>query len=64
MEKVKELFASRKFIVTMLGIISITVLASIGKVSGEDALNFAKWVLGSWVLAQAGVDATKTLRSD
>lgn len=61
MDKVKELLTSRKFIVTALGITGAVVLAALGKIDGERAMDFAKWLLGAWLLAQAGVDATKQL---
>jgi hypothetical protein len=61
MEKVKELLTSRKFIVTLIAITGVTVLAAIGKIDGDKALDFAKWVLGAWIAAQAGTDISKQL---
>jgi hypothetical protein len=61
MEKLTELFTSRKFIVTLVAIAGVTVLAAVGQIDGEKALDFARWVLGAWLVAQAGTDATKIL---
>lgn len=61
MEKLTELFTSRKFIVTLVAIAGVVTLAALGEVDGEKAIDFAKWVLGAWLVAQAGTDATKIL---
>ena len=61
MDKMIELFTSRKFIVTLVAVASVTALAIIGKIDGEKALDFARWVLGAWIVAQAGTDAAKSM---
>jgi hypothetical protein len=61
MEKLTELFTSRKFIVTLVAVAGVTILAAIGQIEGDKALDFARWVLGAWLVAQAGTDASKVL---
>jgi hypothetical protein len=52
-----SLLSSRKAWVVMLALVAITVLASLGKVAGELAIDVIKWVVVTWLGAQAFEDS-------
>jgi hypothetical protein len=53
-----KILGSKKAVLSILGIICSMILAYTGKVTGEDTLNFIKWVLMAWLSAQAAEDVT------
>lgn len=56
LDAVKGLLASRKAIVTVLVIVGVVVLAALGKVAADPALEFLKWIVIAWLGAQAYED--------
>ncbi|HOA00819.1 MAG TPA: hypothetical protein PKI27_00775 [Dermatophilaceae bacterium] len=55
-DSIAQLFGSRKALITMLAIVGIVVLAGLGRVAGEQALDFIKWIVTAWLAAQAYED--------
>jgi hypothetical protein len=53
-----KIFGSKKAVLSILGIACSMLLTYTNKVSGEEALNFIKWVLMAWLSAQAAEDVT------
>jgi hypothetical protein len=51
------LLSSRKAVIVVVAIIAITVLGYFGVVEGDKAVDFVKWVVVSWLGAQAYEDA-------
>jgi hypothetical protein len=52
-----SLLTSRKAIVMLFSIIAVSALAALGKIAGNDALDFVRWVVLVWIGSQAAVDA-------
>jgi len=61
LEKLGDLASSRKFMVAILAIIGVVVLAAMGKIAAESALDFVKWVLGTWLVVHAGAETGKAI---
>jgi hypothetical protein len=57
LEAINRLLSSRKALMMLAAVIAATTLASLGKVTGTEALEFVKWVVLVWIGAQAAVDA-------
>ncbi len=51
-----QLLGSTKFVVLFLAIAVVTLLAALGRIPGESVLEFLKYAVPSWLLAQ-GVQA-------
>lgn len=51
------LLGSRKALVAMLAIIAVSALSAMGRVAGEQAVDFCKWVVMTLIGSQALVDA-------
>jgi len=56
------LLGSKKALIMLVAVVGAIVLAAIGKVDGQQALDFCKWVVMTWLGAQAVVDAAPKLR--
>ena len=52
-----DLLNSRKALIMLLAVVGAFLLAALGKVAGDQALEFVKWVVMTWLGAQAVVDA-------
>ena len=58
MQPIFQLLSSRKAIVMLASLIGVVLLAALGKIPGAQAVEFCKWVVMTWLGAQALVDAT------
>ena len=54
-----ELTSSKKAIVMSLAIVATVILASVNRITGPQAIDFVKWVVITWIGAQAYQDANK-----
>jgi hypothetical protein len=53
---VSKLFGSRKAVMMMLALAGVVLLASLGRITGDQALDFLKVTLPAWLAAQAWED--------
>ena len=60
--KAIELVTSRKFLISLVAVVVICLLAAAGKVGGDQAMDFVKWVLGAWLASQAATDVANKLK--
>jgi len=63
MDKLVELFSSRKFVIALVAVLIIVVLAVAGRIAGDQALDFIKWVVGAWIAGQAATDVASKLKA-
>jgi hypothetical protein len=61
--KVGELLGSRKFWVSIVAIGAVITFAVLGKVAGDQAMDFIKWIIGAWLGSQAATDVAKVFAS-
>ena len=57
--KLAELLGSRKFWVSIVAIGAVVTFAVMGRIAGDQALDFIKWVIGAWLGSQAATDVAK-----
>lgn len=55
-EAIGNLLSSRKAIVTILVVVGVIVLAALGRLAAEPAMEFLKWIVIAWLGAQAYED--------
>jgi hypothetical protein len=55
-EALQNLTSSRKAIIVVTVVIGVVVLAAIGRVPQEQAMDFMKWIVVAWLGAQAYED--------
>lgn len=53
----QNLIASRKAWVMMIAIVAVATLNALGRIEGDKALEFIKWVVMTWIAAQGVEDA-------
>jgi len=53
------MFQSRKAVVLVFAIAGVVLMNYLGRISGEEALAFVKWVVTAWLAAQAIEDTGK-----
>ena len=58
LEAIKNLVSSRKALVVVLVVVGVVVLAAVGRVQQEQAMEFLKWIVVAWLGAQAYEDGS------
>ena len=58
---IQNLLASRKAVVTFVAVVAAVSLGFANKVSGQEVLDFVKWVITTWLGAQAAEDVAKKI---
>jgi len=58
LEALRNLISSRKAIVVMMVVVGVVVLAGLGRVQQEQAMEFLKWIVVAWLGAQAYEDGS------
>jgi len=53
------MFQSRKAVVLVFAIAGVVLMNCVGRIDGEKALDFIKWVVTAWLAAQALEDTGK-----
>ena len=53
MEQITALLKSRKFVVSVLAVICVTLLSLSGKVDAQATLDFCKYILSVWLASHA-----------
>ena len=48
-----RLLGSTKFLVMLLAIVAVVTLAALGRYSGDQAVEFVKWIVATWLASQA-----------
>ena len=56
-DAIRNLISSRKGIIVIATIVSVVVLAALGRLEQESTLEFLKWIVAAWLGAQAYEDA-------
>lgn len=57
-------FTSRKAWVLLLAVVGVAALNITGKVTGPEALDFVKWLVGTWFAAVAAEDVAKKMTTN
>lgn len=56
MGTISRILGSRKAVFTLLAMCAAMAMAWTARITGKEALDFMKWVLGAWIFAQAAED--------
>ena len=48
-----RLLGSTKFLVMLIAIVAVVTLAALGRYSGDQAVEFVKWIVATWLASQA-----------